>query len=125
MTPSEITETLSLIVYVGSFATLVYAVYVAISIYKINKGIYDDHREYKRALFADAMRSYHADGASEIDWLDVDFIKRKLPLIFDYYLVGFNDRTIEDEAEVTVREENKYKTMPTNLGFEDRLVSDI
>lgn len=59
MTPSEITETLSLIVYVGSFATLVYAVYVAISIYKMNKGIYDDHREYKRALFADAMRSYH------------------------------------------------------------------
>lgn len=61
MTPSEITETLSLIVYVGSFATLVYAVYVAISIYKMNKGIYDDHREYKRLLFADAMRSYHAD----------------------------------------------------------------
>ena len=60
MTPSEITETLSLIVYVGSFATLVYAVYVAISIYKMNKGIYDDHREYKRALFSDAMRSYHA-----------------------------------------------------------------
>lgn len=60
MTPSEITETLSLIVYVGSFATLVYTVYVAISIYKLNKGIYDDHREYKRALFADAMRSYHA-----------------------------------------------------------------
>jgi hypothetical protein len=59
MTPSEITETLSLIVYVGSFATLVYAVYVAISIYKMNKVIYDDHREYKRALFADAMRSYH------------------------------------------------------------------
>ena len=49
------------------------------------------------------------DGASEIDWLDVDFIKRKLPLIFDYYLVGFNDRTIEDEAEVAVREENKFK----------------
>ena len=60
MIPNEITETLSLIVYVGSFATLVYAVYVAISIYKMNKGIYDDHREYKRALFADAMHSYHA-----------------------------------------------------------------
>lgn len=65
------------------------------------------------------------DGASEIDWLDVDFIKRKLPLIFDYYLVGFNDRTIEDEAEVAGRGENKFKTMPTSLGFEDRLVSDI
>lgn len=64
------------------------------------------------------------DGASEIDWLDVDFIKRKLPLIFDYYLVGFNDRTIEDEAEVAVREENKFKKIPTSLGFEDRLVSD-
>ena len=51
--------------------------------------------------------------------------KRKLPLIFDYYLVGFNDRTIEDEAEVAVREENKFKKMPTSLGFEDRLVSDI
>lgn len=65
------------------------------------------------------------DGASEIDWLDVDFVKRKLPLIFDYYLVGFNDRTAEDEAEVAVRGENKFKTMPTSLGFEDRLVSDI
>lgn len=64
------------------------------------------------------------DGASEIDWLDVDFIKRKLPLIFDYYLVGFNDRTIEDEAEIAVREENKFKKIPTSLGFEDRLVSD-
>lgn len=64
------------------------------------------------------------DGASEIDWLDVDFIKRKLPLIFDYYLVGFNDRTAEDEAEVAVREENKFKRIPTSLGFEDRLVSD-
>lgn len=63
-------------------------------------------------------------GASEIDWLDVDFIKRKLPLIFDYYLVGFNDRTIEDEAEVAVREENKFKKIPTNLGFTDRLVAD-
>lgn len=65
------------------------------------------------------------DGASEIDWLDVDFIKRKLPLIFDYYLVGFYDRTIEDEAEVAVREENKFKKIPTSLGFEDRLVADI
>lgn len=65
------------------------------------------------------------DGASEIDWLDVDFIKRKLPLIFDYYLVGFNDRTIEDEAEIAVREENKFKKIPTSLGFEDRLVADI
>ena len=64
------------------------------------------------------------DGASEIDWLDVDFIKRKLPLIFDYYLVGFSDRTAEDEAEVAVREENKFKKIPTSLGFEDRLVSD-
>ena len=64
------------------------------------------------------------DGASEIDWLDVDFIKRKLPLIFDYYLVGFNDRTAEDEAEVAVREENKLKKLPTSLGFEDRLVAD-
>lgn len=64
------------------------------------------------------------DGASEIDWLDVDFIKRKLPLIFDYYLVGFNDRTVEDEIEVAQREENKFKKMPTNLGFEDRLVAD-
>lgn len=64
------------------------------------------------------------DGASEVDWLDVDFIKRKLPLIFDYYLVGFNDRTIEDEAEIAVREENKFKKIPTSLGFEDRLVSD-
>lgn len=59
MTPNEITEILSLIVYVASFATIIYAFYVAISIYKMNKGIYDDHREYKRALFADAMRSYH------------------------------------------------------------------
>lgn len=65
------------------------------------------------------------DGNSEIDWLDVDFIKRKLPLIFDYYLVGFSDRTAEDEAEVAVREENKFKKIPTNLGFEDRLVADI
>lgn len=65
------------------------------------------------------------DGASEIDWLDVDFVKRKLPLIFDYYLIGFNDRTIEDEAEVAVREENKFKKIPTSLGFEDRLVADI
>ena len=64
------------------------------------------------------------DGASEIDWLDVDFVKRKLPLIFDYYLIGFNDRTAEDEAEVAVREENKFKKIPTSLGFEDRLVSD-
>ena len=65
------------------------------------------------------------DGNSEIDWLDVDFIKRKLPLIFDYYLVGFSDRTVEDEIEVTQREENKFKKLPTNLGFEDRLVADI
>lgn len=65
------------------------------------------------------------DGASEIDWLDVDFVKRKLPLIFDYYLIGFNDRTAEDEAEIAVREENKFKKIPTSLGFEDRLVSDI
>lgn len=54
MTPSEITETLSLIVYVGSFATLVYAVYVAISIYKMNKGIYDawliDKEEAKKKI---------------------------------------------------------------------------
>lgn len=64
------------------------------------------------------------DGASEIDWLDVDFIKRKLPLIFDYYLVNFKDKTAEDEAEVAVREENKFKKIPTSLGFEDRLVSD-
>ena len=60
MTPNEITEILSLIVYVGSFATLVYAVYVAISIYRMNKGVYDDHKEYKKLLFTDAMRSYHA-----------------------------------------------------------------
>ena len=33
--------------------------------------------------------------------------------------------TAEDEMEVAVREENKYKVMPTNLGFQDRLVSDI
>lgn len=66
MTPSEITETLFLIVYVGSFATLVYAVYVAISIYKMNKGIYNDHKEYKKLLFADAMRSYHADKLDSI-----------------------------------------------------------
>lgn len=65
------------------------------------------------------------DGASEIDWLDVDFIKRKLPLIFDYYLVGFSDKTAEDEMEVAQREENKLKKIPTNLGFEDRLVADI
>lgn len=65
------------------------------------------------------------NGASEIDWLDVDFVKRKLPLIFDYYLIGFNDRTAEDGAEVAVREENKFKKIPTSLGFEDRLVSDI
>lgn len=65
------------------------------------------------------------DGASEIDWLDVDFIKRKLPLIFDYYLVGFSDKTAEDEMEVAQREENKFKKIPTNLGFEDRLVADI
>lgn len=65
------------------------------------------------------------DGNSEIDWLDVDFIKRKLPLIFDYYLVGFIDRTAEDEMEVAVREENKFKKIPTSLGFEDRLVADI
>lgn len=65
------------------------------------------------------------DGASEIDWLDVDFIKRKLPLIFDYYLVGFSDKTAEDEMEVAQREENKFKKIPTSLGFEDRLVADI
>lgn len=65
------------------------------------------------------------DGNSEIDWLDVDFIKRKLPLIFDYYLIGFSDKTAEDEAEVAVREENKFKKIPTSLGFENRLVSDI
>lgn len=65
------------------------------------------------------------DGASEIDWLDVDFIKRKLPLIFDYYLVGFSDKTAEDEMEVAQREENKFEKIPTNLGFEDRLVADI
>ena len=65
------------------------------------------------------------DGASEIDWLDVDFIKRKFPLIFDYYLVGFSDKTAEDEMEVAQREENKFKKIPTNLGFEDRLVADI
>lgn len=65
------------------------------------------------------------DGASEIDWLNVDFIKRKLPLIFDYYLVGFSDKTAEDEMEVAQREENKFKKIPTNLGFEDRLVADI
>lgn len=55
----------------------------------------------------------------------MDFIKRKLPLIFDYYLVGFSDKTAEDEMEVAQREENKFKKIPTNLGFEDRLVADI
>lgn len=49
------------IINIASFATIIYACYVVISIYRMNKGIYDDHREYKRALFADAMRSYHAD----------------------------------------------------------------
>ena len=44
--------------------------------------------------------------ASEIDWLDLDFVKRKLPLIFDYYLVGFKDKTAEDETGY-IREENK------------------
>lgn len=60
MTPNEINEIFSIALYVASFATIIYAFYVAISIYRMNKGIYDDHREYKRALFADAMRSYHA-----------------------------------------------------------------
>lgn len=59
MTPNEINEIFSIALYVASFATIIYAFYVAISIYRMNKGIYDDHREYKRALFADAMRSYH------------------------------------------------------------------
>ena len=66
MTPSEITETLSIIFYVGSFATLIYAIYVAISIYRMNKGIYDDHREYKRLLFADAMRSHYRDELDDL-----------------------------------------------------------
>ena len=61
--------------------------------------------------------------ASEIDWLDLDFVKRKLPLIFDYYLVGFKDKTAEDEVEA-IREDNKFKKIPTNLGFTDRLVAD-
>ena len=61
MTPNEINEIFSIALYVASFATIIYAFYVAISIYRMNKGIYNDHREYKRLLFADAMRSYHAD----------------------------------------------------------------
>lgn len=48
------------IINIASFATIIYAVYVAISIYRMNKGIYNDHKEYKKLLFADAMRSYHA-----------------------------------------------------------------
>ena len=42
----------------------------------------------------------------------------------DEFYTQLNDRTAEDEAEVAVREENKYKKIPTSLGFEDRLVSD-
>lgn len=54
------------IINIASFATIIYAVYVAISIYRMNKGIYNDHKEYKKLLFADAMRSYHADELDSI-----------------------------------------------------------
>lgn len=60
MTPNEINEIFSIALYVASFATIIYAFYVAISIDRMNKGIYNDHKEYKKLLFADAMRSYHA-----------------------------------------------------------------
>ena len=59
------------IINIASFATIIYAVYVAISIYRMNKGIYNDHREYKRLLFADAMRSYRA---GELDHIIPDGI---------------------------------------------------
>ena len=45
------------IINIASFATLIYACYVVISIYRMNKGIYN---------FADAMRSYHADELDSI-----------------------------------------------------------
>ena len=66
MTPNEINEIFSIALYIASFATIIYAVYVAISIYRMNKGIYNDHKEYKKLLFADAMRSYHADELDSI-----------------------------------------------------------
>ena len=66
MTPNEIDEIISITLYVANFATLIYALYVAISIYRMNKGIYDDNREYKRLLFADAMRSYHTDELDDV-----------------------------------------------------------
>lgn len=59
------------IINIASFATLIYAVYVAISIYRMNKGIYNDHKEYKKLLFADAMRSYHADEFDHIIPYDI------------------------------------------------------
>lgn len=52
------------------------------------------------------------NGLSEINWLDGEFVKNKLPLIFDYYLVSFIDKTAEDEAEIVAREENKLKSVP-------------
>lgn len=52
------------------------------------------------------------NGLSEINWLDGEFVKNKLPSIFDYYLVSFIDKTAEDEAEIVVREENKLKMAP-------------
>ena len=52
------------------------------------------------------------NGLSEINWLDGEFVKNKLPSIFDYYLVNFIDKTAEDEAEIVAREENKIKSVP-------------
>lgn len=41
MTPNEINEIFSIALYVANFATIIYAFYVVISIYRMNKGIYD------------------------------------------------------------------------------------
>lgn len=62
----EINETVSTIIIMAAFATIIYACYVVIGIHRMNKGIYNDHKEYKKLLFADAMRSYHADELDHI-----------------------------------------------------------
>ena len=68
MTPNEINEILSITLYVASFATIIYACYVVIAIRKMAR---DDHRKYKRLLFADAMHSYRA---GELDHIIPDGI---------------------------------------------------
>lgn len=49
------------------------------------------------------------DSKANIDCLDSSFMVNKLPLLFAYYLKDFIDRSVEYEAEVIRREQNKPK----------------